>query len=34
MEDEASSREHVGSLERGLAVMEILARYPAGMTLT
>lgn len=34
VEDEASSREHVGSLERGLAVMEILARYPAGMTLT
>ncbi|MDX8538424.1 MULTISPECIES: IclR family transcriptional regulator C-terminal domain-containing protein [Mesorhizobium] len=34
MEDEASSRDHVGSLERGLAVMEILARYPAGMTLT
>jgi IclR family pca regulon transcriptional regulator len=34
VEDEASSRDHVGSLERGLAVMEILARHPAGMTLT
>ncbi|RVD70527.1 IclR family transcriptional regulator, partial [Mesorhizobium sp. M4A.F.Ca.ET.029.04.2.1] len=34
LEGEASSRDHVGSLERGLAVMEVLARYPAGMTLT
>ncbi|MEW6629438.1 MAG: IclR family transcriptional regulator C-terminal domain-containing protein [Pseudomonadota bacterium] len=34
MEEEATSRDHVGSLERGLAVMEILARNPAGMTLT
>ncbi|MER8977001.1 IclR family transcriptional regulator C-terminal domain-containing protein [Mesorhizobium sp. M0800] len=34
MEDEEPSRDHVGSLERGLAVMEILARHPAGMTLT
>ena len=34
MEDEGVSRDHVGSLERGLAVMEILARHPAGMTLT
>lgn len=28
------SRDRVGSLERGLAVMEILARHPDGMTLT
>lgn len=34
VEDEANTRDHVGSLERGLAVMEILARHPAGMTLT
>ena len=34
MDEEAASRDHVGSLERGLAVMEILARHPAGMTLT
>ncbi|CAN7523635.1 IclR family transcriptional regulator domain-containing protein [Mesorhizobium sp. LjNodule214] len=34
MEEEGVSRDHVGSLERGLAVMEILARHPAGMTLT
>jgi IclR family pca regulon transcriptional regulator len=34
LEEEATSRDHVGSLERGLAVMEILARNPAGMTLT
>jgi IclR family pca regulon transcriptional regulator len=34
MDGEAASRDHVGSLERGLAVMEILARHPAGMTLT
>src|SRR5438309_1091342 len=34
MDKEASSRDHVGSLERGLAVMEILARHPTGMTLT
>jgi IclR family pca regulon transcriptional regulator len=34
MEEEAVSRDHVGSLERGLAVMEILARHPQGMTLT
>jgi IclR family pca regulon transcriptional regulator len=34
MDQETVSRDHVGSLERGLAVMEILARHPAGMTLT
>jgi IclR family pca regulon transcriptional regulator len=34
MDEEAVSRDHVGSLERGLAVMEILARHPSGMTLT
>ncbi|UVK36120.1 helix-turn-helix domain-containing protein [Mesorhizobium sp. AR10] len=34
MDEEGTSRDHVGSLERGLAVMEILARHPAGMTLT
>ncbi|RWM28953.1 IclR family transcriptional regulator C-terminal domain-containing protein [Mesorhizobium sp.] len=34
MEDVPVSRDHVGSLERGLAVMEILARHPLGMTLT
>ncbi|TJW46621.1 MAG: IclR family transcriptional regulator, partial [Mesorhizobium sp.] len=34
MEDEGATRDHVGSLERGLAVVEILARHPAGMTLT
>jgi IclR family pca regulon transcriptional regulator len=34
MDDEATTRDHVGSLERGLAVMEILARHPSGMTLT
>lgn len=34
MDDEIASRDHVGSLERGLAVMEILARHPSGMTLT
>ncbi|MGX9147047.1 IclR family transcriptional regulator domain-containing protein [Mesorhizobium sp. 128a] len=34
MDDEGTSRDHVGSLERGLAVMEILARHPAGLTLT
>ena len=28
------SRDHVGSLERGLAVMEILAAHPVGLTLT
>src|SRR5689334_5619591 len=33
-EEEAGSRDHVGSLERGLVVMEILARHPSGMTLT
>jgi IclR family pca regulon transcriptional regulator len=32
MSDE--SRDHVASLERGLAVMEILAANPAGLTLT
>jgi len=32
--EEATSRDHVGSLERGLVVMEILARHPTGMTLT
>ena len=34
MGDEGTTRDHVGSLERGLAVMEILARHPAGLTLT
>ncbi|RJT41657.1 IclR family transcriptional regulator [Mesorhizobium waimense] len=34
MDDDSISRDHVGSLGRGLAVMEILARHPAGMTLT
>lgn len=34
MDEEAPSRDHVGSLERGLAVMEILAHRPSGMTLT
>ncbi|MBZ9679400.1 MULTISPECIES: IclR family transcriptional regulator C-terminal domain-containing protein [unclassified Mesorhizobium] len=34
MHDETVSRDHVGSLERGLGVMEILARHPSGMTLT
>lgn len=34
MDEEPASRDHVGSLERGLAVMEILARHPQGMTLT
>lgn len=29
-----NSRDHVGSLQRGLAVLEILAGHPAGMTLT
>jgi IclR family pca regulon transcriptional regulator len=31
---ETVSSDRVGSFERGLAVMEILARHPAGMTLT
>ncbi|RWK55892.1 IclR family transcriptional regulator C-terminal domain-containing protein [Mesorhizobium sp.] len=34
MDDEGASHDHVGSLERGLLVMEILAKHPAGMTLT
>jgi len=34
MDQEATSRDYVGSLERGLQVMEILARHPQGMTLT
>ncbi|MCX7303570.1 MAG: helix-turn-helix domain-containing protein [Hyphomicrobiales bacterium] len=34
MKDETHSRDHVGSLERGLQVMEALARHPEGMTLT
>ncbi|WP_378944265.1 IclR family transcriptional regulator C-terminal domain-containing protein [Mesorhizobium sp. ANAO-SY3R2] len=34
MSDEETSRDHVTSLERGLAVMEILAANPAGLTLT
>ena len=34
MSDEAASRDHVNSLERGLGVMEILAAHPAGLTLT
>jgi IclR family transcriptional regulator, pca regulon regulatory protein len=28
------SRDHVGSLDKGLTVMEILARHPSGITLT
>lgn len=32
--DEGHSRDHVSSLERGLAVMEILAAHPSGLTLT
>ncbi|WP_395448106.1 IclR family transcriptional regulator C-terminal domain-containing protein [Aminobacter sp. UC22_36] len=34
MSDEQPVRDHVASLERGLAVMEILAANPAGLTLT
>jgi len=34
MRDEAASRDHVNSLERGLGVMEILAAHPSGLTLT
>ncbi len=34
MSDEATSRDHVNSLERGLGVMEILAAHPGGLTLT
>lgn len=34
MNDEEPGRDHVTSLERGLAVMEILAANPAGLTLT
>lgn len=34
MSDEEPGRDHVTSLERGLAVMEILAANPAGLTLT
>ena len=34
MNEQTHSRDHVGSLERGLQAMEILARHPAGMTLT
>jgi IclR family pca regulon transcriptional regulator len=31
---ERTAKDHVGSLERGLAVMEVLAAHPAGLTLT
>lgn len=34
MRDEATARDHVNSLERGLGVMEILAAHPGGLTLT
>lgn len=34
MSDDETGRDHVTSLERGLAVMEILAANPAGLTLT
>lgn len=34
MSDTETDRDLVGSLQRGLAVMEILAAHPAGMTLT
>ncbi|PSJ63059.1 IclR family transcriptional regulator domain-containing protein [Pseudaminobacter soli (ex Li et al. 2025)] len=34
MRDEATARDHVNSLERGLGVMEILAAHPTGLTLT
>ncbi|RUY00776.1 IclR family transcriptional regulator, partial [Mesorhizobium sp. M7A.F.Ca.US.005.03.2.1] len=34
MDEEAASRDHVGSLERGLAVMEILARHPSAISVS
>lgn len=34
MQDDALSRDHVTSLERGLGVLEILAAHPRGLTLT
>ena len=34
MTETSPTRDHVGSLERGLAVLEILAANPAGLTLT
>lgn len=34
MNETAQTRDHVGSLEKGLQVMEILARHPGGLTLT
>lgn len=34
MQDARAGRDHVGSLGRGLAVIEILARHPSGLTLT
>jgi len=34
MSDEATARDHVNSLERGLGVMEILAEHSGGLTLT
>ena len=34
MNERTLSRDHVGSLDRGLAVLEVLARHPKGMTLT
>ncbi len=34
MTPDASARDQVGSLQRGLGVMEILAAHPAGLTLT
>ena len=34
MGDDAAGRDTVGSLQKGLAVLEILAAHPAGLTLT
>ena len=33
MEVDKTTRDHVGSLQRGLQVMELLANHPAGLTL-
>jgi len=34
MSDASSQRDHVGSLQKGLGIMEILAAHPSGLTLT
>ncbi len=34
MNERLHSRDHVGSLQKGLQVIELLARHPAGITLT